>query len=103
LTAVGNDYGFEFVYSRIIDGIGTRGDVLVGISTSGNSKNIINALNSAKKVGMNTISFTGETVGTMKNYSDLLINVPSNDTPRIQEAHILIGHIICEIVESQLF
>jgi D-sedoheptulose 7-phosphate isomerase len=103
LTAVGNDYGFEFVYSRIIDGIGTRGDVLVGISTSGNSKNIINGLNSAKKAGMYTISFTGETGGAMKNYSDLLINVPSNDTPRIQEAHILIGHIICEIVESQLF
>jgi D-sedoheptulose 7-phosphate isomerase len=103
LTAVGNDYGFEFVYSRIIEGIGNQGDVLVGISTSGNSKNIINALSSAKKTGMNTISFTGETGGKMKNYSDLLINVPSSDTPRIQEAHILIGHIICEIVETQLF
>lgn len=103
LTAVGNDYGFEFVYSRIIDGIGTSGDVLIGISTSGNSKNIINALNSAKNLGMNTISFTGETGGIMKNHSDILINVPSTDTPRIQEAHILIGHIICEIVEMQLF
>jgi D-sedoheptulose 7-phosphate isomerase len=103
LTAVGNDYGFEFVYSRIIEGIGTSGDILVGISTSGNSQNIINALNSAKKVGMSTISFTGETGGKMKNYSDLLINVPSSDTPRIQEAHILIGHTICEIVENELF
>ena len=103
LTAVGNDYGFEFVYSRIIEGIGKSGDILVGISTTGNSKNIINALKSAKKIKMNTISLTGETGGTMKNYSDLIINVPSSDTPRIQEAHILIGHIICEIVESQLF
>lgn len=103
LTAVGNDYGFEFVYSRIIEGIGTSGDVLIGISTSGNSKNIINALNSAKNQGMNTISFTGETGGLMKSHSDILINVPSLDTPRIQEAHILIGHIICEIVETQLF
>jgi D-sedoheptulose 7-phosphate isomerase len=103
LTAVANDYGFEFVYSRIIEGIGNEGDVLVGISTSGNSKNIINALSLAKKIQMNTISLTGEAGGKMKKSSDILINIPSKDTPRIQESHILIGHIICEIVESQLF
>jgi D-sedoheptulose 7-phosphate isomerase len=103
LTAVGNDYGFEYVYSRMIEGIGISGDILVGISTSGNSKNIITAFRSAKKLGMNTVAFTGESGGVMKNYSDLFINVPSSDTPRIQESHILIGHIICEIVESQLF
>jgi D-sedoheptulose 7-phosphate isomerase len=103
LTAVANDYGFEFVYSRIIEGIGNEGDVLVGISTSGNSKNIINALSLAKKIEMNTISLTGEAGGKMKKSSDIHINVPSKDTPRIQESHILIGHIICEIVESQLF
>ena len=103
LTAVSNDYGFEFIYSRIIEGIGNKGDILVGISTSGNSKNIINALRVARKLEMNTISLTGESGGAMKEFSDIIINVPSNDTPRIQEAHILIGHVICEIVESQLF
>ncbi len=103
LTAVANDYGFDVVYSRLLEGIGTKGDVLVAISTSGNSTNIINAIESANKMGITTIGFTGESGGKMKDISNLLINVPSVITPRVQESHILIGHIICEIVESRLF
>jgi D-sedoheptulose 7-phosphate isomerase len=103
ITAVGNDYGFEFVYSRLIEGIGNEGDVVVGISTSGNSLNIINAFATAKDKKMKVIAFTGKSGGNMKTNCDTLINVPSNDTPRIQESHILVGHIICEKVESNLF
>jgi D-sedoheptulose 7-phosphate isomerase len=87
----------------MIKGIGHTGDVIVGLSTSGNSKNIIEAFKMAKLKGMITVGFTGETGGEMKNYSDYLINVPSNDTPRIQESHIMVGHIICEMVEHLYF
>lgn len=103
LTAVGNDYGFEFVYSRMIKGVGKKGDVLVGLSTSGNSVNILNAFNVANEIGMITVGFTGETGGKMKELSKYLINVPSKDTPRIQESHIMIGHIVCQLVEEGLF
>jgi D-sedoheptulose 7-phosphate isomerase len=103
LTAVANDYSFDEVYSRMLEGIGNEGDVLIGISTSGNSKNIIKAMEAAQELGMITIGMTGESGGQMKDLCDFLINVPSQDTPRIQESHIMIGHIICEIVESTLF
>ena len=103
LTAVGNDYGFDVVYSRIIEGIGEKGDVLVGLSTSGNSANIVKAFEAAKENGMITIGFTGLTGGAMKSASDHLINVPSADTPRIQESHIMIGHIVCQLVEEKYF
>ena len=103
ITAVANDYGYDVVYSRIIKGTGKPGDVLVGLSTSGNSVNIINALEQAKKVGMITVGLTGETGGKMKTICDHLVNVPSNDTPRIQESHIMVGHIICQLVEQELF
>lgn len=103
LTAVANDYGYDVVYSRIIKGIGRQGDVLVGLSTSGNSVNIINAMTQAKDIGMITVGFTGETGGKMKNVCDHLVNVPSTDTPRIQETHITLGHIICQLVEEKLF
>jgi D-sedoheptulose 7-phosphate isomerase len=103
LTAVANDYSYDVIYSRMIKGIGHTGDVIVGLSTSGNSKNIIEAFKTAKLKGMITIGFTGDTGGEMKNYSDYLINVPSNDTPRIQESHIMVGHIICEMVENLYF
>jgi D-sedoheptulose 7-phosphate isomerase len=103
LTAVANDYGYDEVFSRMIKGSGKKGDVLVGLSTSGNSGNIIKAMETAKASGMLTIGFTGETGGKMKDLCHYLINVPSQDTPRIQEAHIMIGHIICELVESTLF
>lgn len=103
ITAVGNDYGYEQVYARILRGIGREGDVLVGISTSGNSANILEAMKVAKEQGMMVVSMTGSTGGKMKEGSDYLINIPSTDTPRIQEAHITVGHIICEIVENNLF
>jgi D-sedoheptulose 7-phosphate isomerase len=103
LTAVANDYGYELVYSRMIRGIGREGDVLIGLSTSGNSVNIINAMNQAKEQGMISVAFTGRSGGKMKDICDHLINVPSDDTPRIQESHITVGHIICQLVEVQLF
>ncbi len=103
LTAVANDYGYDHVYSRLVKAKGRAGDVLVGISTSGNSTNIIEALKIAQAQGMVTVSMTGETGGKMKEHSDILLNVPSKDTPRIQEVHILLGHIICELVELELF
>ncbi len=103
LTAVANDYGYDVVYSRIIRGTGKKGDVLIGLSTSGNSVNITNALQAAREIGMITVGFTGETGGKMAPLCDYLVNVPSNDTPRIQESHITLGHIICQLVEEQLF
>lgn len=103
LTAVANDYSYDDVYSRLVKAKGRKGDILIGISTSGNSINIIKAFEQAREIGMITVGLTGETGGKMKELSDYLINVPSKDTPRIQEAHILIGHIICELVEKSLF
>lgn len=102
LTAVANDYTYDRVFVRQVEAIAKTGDVLVGISTSGNSLNVVEAMKLAKNIGMKTIAFTGETGGKMKNYADVLINVPSTDTPRIQELHIMVGHIICEIVEKEL-
>lgn len=103
LTAVGNDYSYSEIYARIVKAKGRKGDVLVGISTSGNSENVVKALHQAKAQGMITIGFSGDKGGKMKDICDILIPVPSNDTPRIQECHILIGHIICEFVEKNLF
>ena len=103
ITAVANDYSYDVIYSRIIKGIGKKGDVLIGLSTSGNSKNIMNAFEVAREKGLITIGFTGATGGKMKSLSDHLINVPSTDTPRIQESHILLGHIICQLVEEKLY
>ena len=103
ITAVGNDYGYDLIYSRMIDGATRPGDVLVGISTSGNSKNICNAFDKARQNQVITIAMTGATGGEMKNKADYLLNVPSCDTPRIQESHIMIGHIICQIVEAEIF
>lgn len=103
LTAVANDYSYDVIYSRLVEGICEEGDVLIGLSTSGNSKNIMNAFAAAKDKKVITVGFTGATGGKMKEVSDYLINVPSSDTPRIQESHILIGHIICELVEKNIF
>ncbi|MEI8006343.1 MAG: D-sedoheptulose 7-phosphate isomerase [Bacteroidota bacterium] len=103
LTAVANDYSYDEVYSRIIRGTGHEGDVLIGLSTSGNSKNVIRAFEAANEKGMLTVAFTGQGGGKMKDVVDFLIPVPSTDTPRIQESHIMIGHIICELVESSIF
>lgn len=103
LTAVANDYSYDVIYSRLLQGIGNKGDVLVGLSTSGNSKNIIAAFETARNKGIKTIGFTGQTGGNMKPLSDHIIAVPSTDTPRIQECHIMVGHIICQLVEERLF
>lgn len=103
LTAVANDYSYDEVYQRMIKAQGRAGDVFFGISTSGNSKNVVLAQEEAKRKGMYVISLTGETGGKMKDSCDILFNVPSSDTPRIQESHILIGHIICELVEENMF
>ena len=91
------------MFSRIISGIGQKGDILVGLSTSGNSDNIVRAFEVCRQKGVRTIAMTGATGGRMKDLSDLLINIPSTDTPRIQEAHITVGHIICELVEQAIF
>ena len=103
LTAVGNDYGYDLVFSRLLRGTAKAGDVIVGISTSGNSKNILKAFEVAKEMGVSIIAMTGETGGAMKGCADILLNVASQDTPRIQESHIMVGHIICELVESEMF
>lgn len=103
LTAVANDYGYDFIYSRMIEASAHKGDVLIAFSTSGNSSNILNAIHQAAKQGVVTIGFTGATGGKMAACCDMIIKVPSTDTPRIQEIHILLGHIICELVEQKMF
>ena len=103
LTAVGNDYGYDLIFSRLLRGTAKAGDVIVGISTSGNSKNILKAFEVAKEMGVGIIAMTGATGGAMKEWADILLNVASQDTPRIQESHIMIGHIICELVENAMF
>ena len=103
LTAVANDYGYDVVYARLIQGIGQAGDILIGLSTSGNSPNIMKAFEAARKKGIITVGFTGDTGGKMKDLSDYLVNVPSKDTPRIQESHIMLGHIVCQLVEEKYF
>lgn len=103
ITAVANDYDYNQIYSRLIKAKGRTGDILVGISTSGNSGNVVEAFKQAKLQGMITIGMTGASGGQMAELSDILINIPSTDTPRIQECHILAGHIICELVEDHLF
>ena len=102
-TAVANDYSYDVIYSRLVKAMGRKGDVLFGLSTSGNSKNVIKALEVANEIGMVTVAFTGETGGLMKDHCKYLINIPSKDTPRIQECHMILGHTICELVELQLF
>ncbi len=103
LTAVANDYSFDEVFSRLVEAKGRKGDVLIGLSTSGNSPNVLKAFETAWKLGITTIGMTGESGGKMKEISNYLIRVPSKDTPRIQESHILIGHIVCELIEERLF
>jgi D-sedoheptulose 7-phosphate isomerase len=103
MTAVANDYGYEATYARMVEAAGRTGDILVGISTSGNSPNVVRAIQKAKEIGMLTVGFTGKDGGKMKDICDIMIYVPSVDTPRIQEAHILIGHIICQLIEEEMF
>ncbi len=103
LTAIGNDYGFDLVFSRQIEALGRPGDVAIGISTSGNSPNVLRALSVAKKTGLYTVALTGCTGGKLQDAVDHCICAPSNETPRIQECHILIGHVISELVEKTIF
>ena len=103
LTAAANDYSFGLVYSRLVEAQGKKGDVLIGLSTSGTSDNVIKALEKGQMKGMKTAGFTGAEEGQMEEYCDYLIRIPSKDTPRIQEGHILLGHILCEWVEDALF
>ena len=100
LTAIGNDYGYEFVFSRQLEALGREGDLLIAISTSGNSGNVIKALELARKIGIKTIGLSGRTGGAMNELCELNLVVPSNDTPRIQEMHIMIGHIICQAIDD---
>ena len=103
ITAVANDYSYDVIYSRLVKAMGRKGDVLIGLSTSGNSANVIKAFDEANALGMITVGMTGETGGKMKEHCKYLINIPSKDTPRIQECHMLLGHTICELVEMKLF
>lgn len=103
ITAVANDYSYDVIYSRLTKAMGRKGDVLIGLSTSGNSTNVIKALDVANEIGMTTVAFTGETGGKMKDCAKYLVNIPSKDTPRIQECHMILGHTICELVEIALF
>jgi D-sedoheptulose 7-phosphate isomerase len=103
LTAIGNDYGYDRVFSRQLEGMGQDGDIFIGISTSGNSKNLINAFEVAKNKNILTVALVGKDGGKMAKMADIALVVPSNSTPRIQESHILIGHILCDIIEKEIF
>jgi D-sedoheptulose 7-phosphate isomerase len=103
ITAGGNDIGFDSIFARSVEGIGNKGDVLIGISTSGNSKNVINAVHKSREMGIYTIGLLGASGGKLKSECDLSICVPSDNVQRIQESHITIGHILCEIVERELY
>ena len=103
MTAVANDYGYDYTYARMLEAAGREGDIFIGISTSGNSSNVVKAIKKANELGITTIGFTGIDGGKMNAICDFMIKVPSDDTPRIQEAHILIGHILCQLIEEELF
>ena len=103
ITATSNDYGFEYTYARMINACGKKGDILFALSTSGKSKNIINALHEAKEKGMTTVGFTGSKVNDMDSICDLIIKIPNSNVPRIQESHMLLGHIICDLIEQEIF
>jgi len=103
LTAIGNDYGFEQIFCRQLEANGREGDVFIGISTSGNSPNLVSALQTAREIGIVTVGLTGQGGGKMKAFCDYCIQVPATSTPRIQESHIMLGHIICSLIEGTLF
>ena len=103
ITAVANDFGYDETYSRMLEACGRKGDILIGISTSGNSPNVVKAIKKANEIGLTTIGFVGINGGEMNGICDVIIKAPSDDTPRIQEVHILIGHIICQLIEEEMF
>lgn len=103
ITAIGNDYGYEKIYEKQIEGLAKNNDVVIGISTSGNTENVLRAMVKAKELGAKAVGFTGAGGGKLKDVCDILLDIPSKNTPRVQEAHILAGHIICGLVEKELF
>lgn len=103
ITSISNDFGYEKIFSKQIEGLGNKSDIAFAFSTSGNSKNVLEGLKKAKEQGLRTIGLTGLNGGLMKNFCDYIIKIPSSDVPRIQEGHLLVGHIICEIVEKEMF
>lgn len=103
ITAISNDFGFEYSFSRELESLGKSGDVVIALSTSGNSENVVNCISKAKQMNITTIGFTGKSGGNMQQLCDYVINVPSEDVPRIQEIHMLVGHTICEIIEREIF
>ena len=103
ITAIGNDYGYENLFKRQIEANGAKNDVFIGISTSGKSPNVLNALETAQKMGIHTVGLTGNKDSNMSDYCDIFINTPSASTARIQEMHIMVGHCVCGIVESEIF
>ena len=103
ITAIGNDYGYDVIFSRQLEGVGKSGDILFGLSTSGNSKNVILAFEKAKKMGIITVALVGNEGGIMKNISDYVLCVPAKTSAHIQEMHIAIGHLICDLIEKQLY
>ena len=103
MTAVANDFGYDETYARMLEACGRKGDILIGISTSGNSLNVVKALKKANELGLTTVGFTGSKGGEMNSICDIIIKVPSDDTPRIQEVHILVGHIVCQLIEEEMF
>lgn len=103
ITALANDYSYEEVFSKQVCAFGQKGDILIGITTSGNSQNIVNAFKIAKRIGIKTIGLTGKNIGKIQDLCDFVLNVPTDNTPHIQEAHIMIIHILCDIIEKQLF
>ena len=103
LTAVGNDYGYDYVFARQVEALGRKGDVFFAISTSGNSKNILRAIEAARAIGINVIGFTGQDGGKMADLCDLCFRMPSSETPKIQEGHEFIGHLICGLIEQRMF
>lgn len=103
LTAIGNDYGYDYVFARQIEALGQEGDVLFAISTSGNSKNIVRAIDAARAKGMKVVGFTGHSGGAMVSSCDICFRVPSTETPRIQEGHEALGHLLCALIEAEMF
>lgn len=103
LTAIGNDYGYDQTFARQVEAFARPGDVVVGLTTSGNSGNVVEAFRRAHALGLRTIALTGRSGGKLREHADYLLNVPSDETPRIQECHILMGHCLCEAVEQALF